>query len=126
MFAIIDGHRGIHVAEFIKKHLMDVVFRNENIMVNRYFSIGLKQVFIKLDEIMNSPPVQQEMRYVLGWPDAKKGSLFLPSEDLAVREREENLAWKCGAALTIVIVNTDQVFCAGLGDCRAVAHTVRG
>ena len=42
LFAIIDGHRGSQVAEFIKNHLMDVIHRNENIMVKRYFSIGLK------------------------------------------------------------------------------------
>jgi len=42
LFAIIDGHRGSQVAEFIKNHLMDVILRNENIMVKRYFSIGLK------------------------------------------------------------------------------------
>ena len=42
VFAIIDGHRGSAVAEFVRNHLMDVILRNENIMVRRYFSIGLK------------------------------------------------------------------------------------
>ena len=42
IYAIIDGHRGEVVAEFIRDHLMDVILRNENIMIYRYFSIGLK------------------------------------------------------------------------------------
>lgn len=42
VFAIIDGHRGHQVAEFIRNHLMDIIVRNFNIMVRRYFSIGLK------------------------------------------------------------------------------------
>ncbi len=32
LFAIIDGHRGEAVAEFVNNHLMDVVYRNKNIM----------------------------------------------------------------------------------------------
>ena len=54
VYAVIDGHRGPAVAEFIKDHLMDVILRNENIMIYRYFSIGLKQVFLKLDEVLSS------------------------------------------------------------------------
>ena len=42
VFAVIDGHRGHAVAEFIKNHLMDVILRNENLMVRKYHSIGLK------------------------------------------------------------------------------------
>ena len=56
IYAVIDGHRGSAVAEFIKEHLMDVILRNENIMVYRFFSIGLKQVFLKLDEVLSTKP----------------------------------------------------------------------
>jgi len=54
LFAVIDGHRGHIVGDFIRTHLLDIVLRNENIMVKRHFSIGLKQVFLKLDEILSS------------------------------------------------------------------------
>ena len=52
VYLMIDGHRGKAVAQFIKDHFIDIVYRNENIMIKRYFEIGLKQVFLKLDEIL--------------------------------------------------------------------------
>lgn len=51
LFAIIDGHGkyGDAISYVIKKHLLDVVYRNKNIMVSRRYSKGLKEVFVKLD-----------------------------------------------------------------------------
>ena len=37
VYLMVDGHRGKAVAQFIKDHFMDVLYRNENIMVKRYF-----------------------------------------------------------------------------------------
>jgi hypothetical protein len=37
VFAIIDGHRGEAVAKFIHEHLIDLILRNENMMVFKYF-----------------------------------------------------------------------------------------
>lgn len=51
---MIDGHRGDVVVEFVKRHLLNIIVRNENIMVRRFFQIGLKQVFLKLDELLQS------------------------------------------------------------------------
>ena len=68
IYAVIDGHRGSAVAEFIKEHLMDVILRNENIMVYRFFSIGLKQVFLKLDEVLSTKPAQEKLRNLQGYP----------------------------------------------------------
>jgi len=42
IFAMIDGHRGRAVAEFIKKYLIECIFRNENIMINAWYAVGLK------------------------------------------------------------------------------------
>jgi hypothetical protein len=42
IFAIIKGHRGNVVAEFVKEHLMEVILRNEKIMKHRSFETGLK------------------------------------------------------------------------------------
>ena len=45
IYAVIDGHRGPVIAEFIKDHLMDVILRNEN-MLNKYK--------FRLDGLVNS------------------------------------------------------------------------
>ena len=42
VFAMIDGHRGEAIAKFIHEHLMDTILRNENIMCNKYYTMGLK------------------------------------------------------------------------------------
>ena len=78
IYAIIDGHRGEVVAEFIRDHLMDVILRNENIMIYRYFSIGLKQVFLKLDEILSTPPAQEKLKRLINNPETRAGTCFLP------------------------------------------------
>ena len=53
VYLMIDGHRGKAVGRFIKEFFMDILYRNENIMIKRYFKIGLQQVFMKLDEILS-------------------------------------------------------------------------
>lgn len=123
---MIDGHRGHAVAEFIKNHLMDVILRNENLMVRKYHSIGLKQVFLKLDEVLATKAAQEEMRDILGMPESMKGSIFKPIEDPELRKQHGNPAWKCGAALSVVLVTSNQVFTAGSGDCRVVMSTLKG
>lgn len=126
IFAVIDGHRGHAVAEFIKNHLMDVILRNENLMVRKYHSIGLKQVFLKLDEVLATKAAQEEMRDILGMPESLKGSIFKPIEDPELRKQHGNPAWKCGAALSVTLVTSNQVFSAGSGDCRVVMSTLKG
>jgi serine/threonine protein phosphatase PrpC len=42
MFIMIDGHRGSAIAEYLKKHVMEVIFRNRNIMIRKRYSKGLK------------------------------------------------------------------------------------
>lgn len=48
--AVIDGHRGEAVAKFLHRHLIPCIKRNEAMMVKHHFSVGLKQVFLKLEE----------------------------------------------------------------------------
>ena len=42
MFIVIDGHRGNAIAQYLKKHLVQVIFRNRNIMIRKRYSKGLK------------------------------------------------------------------------------------
>lgn len=93
VFAIIDGHRGEAVARFIEKYLLDIIYRNENIMCRKWFSMGLKQVFMKLEEVLRSDLAQEELRYLLGYPLAHVGGMFEPHTDPLVSEAEKNPAW---------------------------------
>ena len=53
-FVIIDGHRGHHVAQVIKKYLPEIIYRNKNIMVKRRYCKGLKEVIIKMEEMLGT------------------------------------------------------------------------
>ena len=126
VFAMIDGHRGETVAKFIHEHLMDVILRNENIMCNKYYVMGLKQVFVKLDEVLSTPSAKKRLNDMLGYPEAKKGTIFQKPEDPDAAANAESIPWSCGASMTILIINTNQVHIAHVGDCRATMCTVKG
>ena len=83
---------------------MDVLLRNENMMIHKHFSIGLKQVFLKLDEVLSSRAAQEKMKDYLGYPEAKIGTIFQPDSDPVERAQNENLAWMCGASMTAVVI----------------------
>jgi len=42
IFIVIDGHRGTAIASYLKKHVMEVILRNRNIMIRKRYSKGLK------------------------------------------------------------------------------------
>jgi len=53
LFVVIDGHNGDVVARTIKKHLMDVLIRNRNVMVKRRYDKGMREVFMKMEELLS-------------------------------------------------------------------------
>ena len=83
---MIDGHRGDHIAKFIKNHLLNVVYRNENIMVHKHYQKGLKQVFLKLDELIQSKPGMKEIREYLGEPEIYKYRFCKPHSNPVIAE----------------------------------------
>lgn len=63
---------------------------------------------------------------MLGYPDAKKGTIFAKPMDPDLAANSEYIPWKCGAAMTVLIINSSQVHIAHVGDCRASMCTVKG
>lgn len=76
LFAVIDGHGGEAVAVAVKKHLMDVVVRNRNIMVEHCYAKGLQEVFVKLEDLLKTKAIQKEMLETLGLPEVAKGTNY--------------------------------------------------
>lgn len=120
LFAVIDGHRGCVVAEYIKNHLMEVVYRNKNIMVKRFFAKGLKEVFIKMEELLTTEHAQAEMARRMYFPGKEDRKLISKEPELPGKPRCRSPEWDVGAALTIVITTSDEIYCAQAGDCRVV------
>ena len=52
LFVIIDGHNGDVIAKTIEKYIMEIIIRNRNIMVKRRYDKGLREIFIKMEELL--------------------------------------------------------------------------
>lgn len=66
------------------------------------------------------------MNDILGWPEAKAGSIFKPQEEIERNKRAKNPEWAIGAAMTILIINSEEIWCGSIGDCKAVMSTIQG
>lgn len=42
------------------------------------------------------------------------------------RLNDNNPVYRCGCSLTIILLTTDQIFCANAGDSKAVLSTIQG
>ena len=73
-----------------------------------------------------SEPAQDEMRRMVGWPYAKKFNLFEKATNHRHSDNNNNPAWKCGASLSIVCINTEKIYCASAGDGRVAMSIIRG
>ena len=54
MFVVIDGHNGDVVGRMVRRHIMDVITRNRNVMVKRRYDKGMREVFMKMEELLAS------------------------------------------------------------------------
>ena len=55
-------------------------------------------------------------------------ALFLSMGDLEgfEKQKEERIDWDCGAVMGILITNSNEAFCATLGDAKTVCSTMKG
>jgi hypothetical protein len=79
-----------------------------------------------MDELIQTKPGLNEIKEYLGQPEIFQYWFCKPHSNPIIAAQEENPIWQCGAAMTILIVNTSEIWCANVGDCRAVMSTVRG
>ena len=64
---------------------------------------------------------------MMGHPEIEIASIFEPMKQTGkAHERSGNPEWNCGAAMTIVIVTSDQIYVAGAGGCKVTFATQNG
>jgi protein phosphatase 1G len=51
VFGVFDGHGGAEVAQYVKKHFIETLIKNENFK-NKNYKVALIENFIKMDEMM--------------------------------------------------------------------------
>lgn len=65
---------------------MEIIYRNANIMQKRHYATGLKEVFLKLEELLTTELGQAELHYLIGNPYARQGNMFMPHSQYKIAE----------------------------------------
>ena len=60
VFGVFDGHGGKEISKFVSEHFIDELTKNNNL--NTYIIQALKETFIKMDEIMQTPKSIEEIK----------------------------------------------------------------
>lgn len=102
LFAVFDGHGGPEVAKYCERHFGATLKANPNFEKARYEQ-ALKEVFLKMDEMLLTPEGQAELRTLK--PDGE------PTESCA----------GCTANVLLMVGNT--LYCANAGDSRSILYT---
>ena len=53
VFGVFDGHGGKEISKFVSNHFIEELTINKNVKTD--LSLALKETFIKMDEIMQTP-----------------------------------------------------------------------
>jgi serine/threonine protein phosphatase PrpC len=60
VFGVFDGHGGKEISKFVSNHFTQELIINKNL--SKDMSLALKETFIKMDEIMQSPGSIEEIK----------------------------------------------------------------
>ena len=60
VFGVFDGHGGKEISKFVSEHFIDELTKNNNL--NTDMTQALKETFIKMDEIMQTPKSIEEIK----------------------------------------------------------------
>ena len=60
VFGVFDGHGGKEISKFVSNHFTEELTKNKNLKTD--MSLALKETFIKMDEIMQTPESIEEIK----------------------------------------------------------------
>ncbi len=94
LYAVMDGHGGIEVADFVAENLLNVLTNTESFIAEKY-SEALVEAFIEVDKQLLSKHLKN-----------KHGKSFI----------------KCGCCTTAALVVGERLYIASAGDCRGILY----
>lgn len=126
LFGVFDGHGGREVAQYCKKHYLDILLENEEFK-SENFKEGMRQSFLRVDEKLNeggleevaemkrkNPPNKSPLLKILTEASPNSGGGSQSDEALAL----DSIG--CTANVVIVDEESKKIFVANAGDSRAV------
>ena len=91
VFGVFDGHGGKEISQFVSNHFTEELLKNKNISTD--MSLALKETFIKMDEIMQTPESIEEIK--------KYAKLSKEQDDLQSKNEPQNSQMQLFAQLMI-------------------------
>lgn len=132
VFGVFDGHGGKEIAQFVSHHFTDELLKNQNYLNNK-LDLALKETFIKMDEIMQTPEGIEEIKVyarkskeeddLQSKNNPPNSQMQLLSQFIGNKDPESNdiaLRTGCTGCVCTYDANTKKLYFANAGDSRVV------
>lgn len=117
LFSVFDGHGGSEVAKFCEAKFTEELLKNENFKTAKYEQ-ALKETFLKLDQIMETPEGQLELQQIINKDKNLDQNQVIQKTDFIVSNAG------CTANVLLIVGNT--YYCANAGDARCLVYRKTG
>lgn len=117
LFTVFDGHGGSEVAKFCEAKFTNVLLENENFKSGNYEK-ALKETFLRMDQIMETPEGQMELQQVIGRDKNLDQNQLLSRADFAISN--------AGCTSNVLLVVGNNYYCANAGDARCLVYKRTG
>ena len=131
VFGVFDGHGGKEISKFVSEHFIDELTRNNNL--NTDMIQALKETFIKMDEIMQTPKSIEEIKKYARLSkeeddkqtknEPPNSQMALLSQIMGQKDPEANdifMRTGCTACVLGIDEGKKKLFFANAGDSRVV------
>ena len=131
VFGVFDGHGGKEISKFVSEHFIDELTKNNNL--NTDMTQALKETFIKMDEIMQTPKSIEEIKKYARLSkeeddkqtknEPPNSQMALLSQIMGQKDPEANdifMRTGCTACVLGIDEGKKKLFFANAGDSRVV------
>lgn len=132
VFGVFDGHGGKEVSQYVSHHFTDELLKNQNYLNNK-IDVALKETFIKMDEIMQTPEGKEEIKVyarkskeddeLQDKTNPPSSQMQLLSQLMGAKNPEsDDIALRTGCTGCVCTIDADnkKLYFANAGDSRVV------
>ena len=131
VFGVFDGHGGKEISKFVSNHFIQELTNNKNLSTD--MSLALKETFIKMDEIMQTPESIEEIKKyareskeedeLQSKNEPPNSQMQLISQLITPKDPESNdisMRTGCTACVMSIDETNKKMYFANAGDSRVV------
>ena len=131
VFGVFDGHGGKEISKFVSNHFLEELVANKNLASD--MSLALKETFIKMDELMQTPDGIEEIKKharkskeeddIQSKNEPPNSQMQLIQQLIGPKNPESddiNMHTGCTACVLAIDEKSKKLFFANAGDSRVV------